>query len=294
MALQRPFIFVVAASLPAVVDGCVTDPPRAPDAQRGGTSGATHSDAATAAVDRATAPEVDREVTALREQQIRLTDELRGLRAELSQLSALLRAFLDGAAAGGEHATPVAAAVDPTALPNPEPNPDSPAEPTSAASSASPTALDSPSSPAAPAPPATPRSAAQNWVDVARRLIEDEDYATAVRVLNVAADVDPSCDEIYFQRGVAKHLLQSYADAIDDFQGSIQRATRQDLRYICLYNQACGLARLGRAEEAVDKLVQSDAAGFRDLGEQMSTDPDLDSLRDLQRFRDFAMRLRTR
>jgi tetratricopeptide (TPR) repeat protein len=216
------------------------------------------------------------EIAALRDQQIRLTDELRGVKAALAELSSLHRPAPSAPVSDESRAALVAPPAESPA-----------AEPVGA----EPGGADAEKAPAATAPEASP---AVPYVDVARRLIEDEDFATAVRVLNVAAELDPGFDQIYFQRGVAKHLLQSYADAIDEFQAAIQRTTRQDVRYICLYNQACGLARLGRKDEAIDKLEQSDEAGFRDLLHQMSIDPDLDSLRDLPRFKDFSMILRTR
>jgi len=144
----------------------------------------------------------------------------------------------------------------------------------------------------ADAPPE--RAPAADWIVVAQRLIEDEDCATAIRVLNVAAAVDPTSAEVRFHRGVARHLLQSYADALTDFEAAVALTARPDLALICRYNQACSLARLGRAEEAIDQLVACDKAGFRVLLQQMNVDPDLDSLRDLPRFRDFVLELRTR
>jgi hypothetical protein len=144
------------------------------------------------------------------------------------------------------------------------------------------------------AEPPPERSPASDWVAVAQRLIDDEDCATAIRVLNVAAEVDPISAEVRFHRGVARHLLQSYADALTDFEAAVALTGRTDLALICRYNQACSLARLGRAEEAIDQLLACDKAGFRNLLEQMNVDPDLDSLRDRGRFRDFVMELRTR
>jgi len=215
------------------------------------------------------------EITALREQQAQVAEAVRGLQGQVEALTALLERVERAAADEATSIRSSTAAAPETAVVA-EPAPGPPAE----RPSVSGTSQES--------------SPASNYVAVARRLIEDEDLATAVRVLNLAADLDAELDEIYFQRGVARHLLQSYADAIEDFQTAIQRTTRQDMRYICLYNQACGLARMGRKEEAMKKLVQSDEAGFRDLLDQMSTDPDLDSLRELGEFRDFAMMLRTR
>ncbi len=248
MAIRRPFLLAVAAALHGGTSGCAQLPP--PE---------------TAAL------------TALREQQSRLVDELRALRLEVEALSELQRAApLETSGTAPQAVAPLAADL---ALATPSESPiELPHDVT---------ALEPP-----PEPPVA--SSARHWVDVAHRLVEEADYATAIRVLNVAVDVDPELDGIYFERGVARHLLQSYADAIDDFERCIVRTTRQDTRFICLYNQACGLARLGRPDEAIDKLQQSDAAGFRDLLDSLSTDSDLDSLRELPRFRELLQQLRER
>ncbi|MBL8843346.1 MAG: hypothetical protein JNL90_17630 [Planctomycetes bacterium] len=264
MAIQRPFLVAVAAALQGLCSSCQQSPPAPPSA----------SSAQESAV-----------LTALREQQSRLVDELRALRLEVAALVEHERQVAADAIvvapardeAAGEAAAPLEVAQEaPAELLVGGAPAESPAE----------------SSAAPPAEP--PASSARHWVAVAHKLVEESDFATAIRVLNVAAEVDPEYDDLYFERGVARHLLQGYAEAIDDFERAIARTARQDMRFICLYNQACALARLGRADEAIDKLEQSDAAGFRDLLESMSTDPDLDSLRDLPRFRDFLMQLRTR
>ncbi len=257
MELQRPVALLgCAAALAATLSACA----------------GSSSPPASASAD------ASKRLVELREQQIHLTDELRGLKAEIAELSSLVRRGPDG-------------------VPSEPPAPPSAAAPAVAAADSS--AAGEPAVVPSVAPSRAPEafqatSPASAYVAVARQLIDGQDFATAVRVLNVAADLDPGYDATYFWRGVARHLLQSYADAIDDFQASIQRTSRQDARYICLYNQACALARLGRADEATDKLVQADEAGFRKLIEQMTTDPDLDSLRDLPRFKDFVMMLRTR
>lgn len=258
MALQRPFLCALAAVLPAELAGCAAPSPAAAEAPQ-------------SAVDR-----VERRLDLLQEQQQALLEELRALRGEL-----------DPHAAGGD---------EPVRPPAPRLVDDAPSGdvPAVDALPVDAIAVDAPAGSTEMAEPAPAIPPAQHWVVVARRLMDEEDFATALRVLNVAAEVDPADAEVRFHRGVARHLLQRYADALEDFDSAIALTSRQDLRIICLYNEGCALARLGRVEEAIDRLVAADAAGFRDLLQQINIDPDLDSLRDEPRFRDFTMELRTR
>lgn len=256
MTLQRPVLGVLTAACTVVAIGChgPAAPIAAPTSAPMSTNGAG-SAAAPIALD------------ALLQQQAELRAELAQLRADIGVLLAR-----------GAPATATSAPAPASAPP-----------PDEAPATAEPSSED-----AVTLTPPPAREPAQEWVVVAQKLIEDEDCATAIRVLNVAADVDPTSADVRFHRGVARHLLQSYQDALTDFEAAVALTTRPDLALICRYNQACSLARLGRTEEAIDQLRACDDGGFRNLLEQMNVDPDLDSLRDVARFRDFVMELRTR
>jgi len=145
-----------------------------------------------------------------------------------------------------------------------------------------------------PPPAAEPQeSPVARWVASAETLIEQEQYLSAFEILNVAVEMDPDLDDAYFHRGVALHLLGRLEDAIADFEMAISATSRPVVTYTCLYNQACGHALLGNVEEAVDLLEKSYASGYQDIDMQMMTDPDLNSLRENERFREFLLLLRT-
>jgi tetratricopeptide (TPR) repeat protein len=133
----------------------------------------------------------------------------------------------------------------------------------------------------------------QHLIDTGKRLIEEDEFDTALEVLSLALESNPNSDEAHFHRGVALHLKDLYQEAIHEFQEAITTTENPRVRYISLYNQACGFALLGEVTQSVELLEKSFEEGYQDIVMQMATDSDLNNVRDNQRFQDFLLQLRT-
>jgi tetratricopeptide (TPR) repeat protein len=136
------------------------------------------------------------------------------------------------------------------------------------------------------------QSVATPFVQHAADLIDEEEYRTAERILTVAVEQDPEYDRAYFWRGYARARMKLYEEALEDFQVAIDVTDSQSVRYTSIYNQACVYALAGNADKAIEHLHKSREAGFQKILDQMSTDPDLDSIRHDPRYREFELILR--
>jgi tetratricopeptide (TPR) repeat protein len=92
----------------------------------------------------------------------------------------------------------------------------------------------------------------------------------------------------FYQRGMALHHEGHYREAIQAFRKAIARDER---RPEATYNIACGYARLGDRDAALDWLEQASTLGF-DLSKYLMSDDDLLPLRADPRFRDLVRRVR--
>ena len=92
----------------------------------------------------------------------------------------------------------------------------------------------------------------------------------------------------FYERGLALHHEGRYQEAIQAFRKAIARDERSGAS---TYNIACGYARLGDREAALDWLEKASAIGF-DLSNYLMADDDLLSLRADSRFRDLVRRVR--
>ncbi len=106
------------------------------------------------------------------------------------------------------------------------------------------------------------------------------DHVIAVEHLAVAVALRPEDHILRFDYGYALFSAGEYADGLPQFRHVIERDPGNlDARY----NVACGLARLGRADEALHALQEAVNAGFHDA-DFARKDPDLESVRSDPRF----------
>jgi beta-lactamase regulating signal transducer with metallopeptidase domain/tetratricopeptide (TPR) repeat protein len=93
----------------------------------------------------------------------------------------------------------------------------------------------------------------------------------------------------WYSRGMELHNEGNYDEAIAAFGHAIEEGTRVDA---ATYNIACGYARKGNADRAVEWLRKSLREGF-DLASYIDKDDDLDGLRSDPRFIELRRNLRT-
>ena len=90
----------------------------------------------------------------------------------------------------------------------------------------------------------------------------------------------------WYDRGMQRHAEGRYEEAVEAFERAIEMGAR---RAGSSYNVACGMARLGRTDEAFAWLAKAEDAGFG-LAPYLSEDEDLASLRQDSRFTALAER----
>ena len=130
------------------------------------------------------------------------------------------------------------------------------------------------------------------FIESARAMIDEESFPAAIRILNVAINLEPKNDEAYFYRGVARHLMRRYEESMEDFQTAFAVTESASMRYTCLYNQACVFALTGEVDKCLEYLQRSYDEGFQDIVMQMATDRDLDGVRSNRDFRDLLWKLK--
>jgi tetratricopeptide (TPR) repeat protein len=87
-----------------------------------------------------------------------------------------------------------------------------------------------------------------------------------------------------FQESLRQHEAEEYEDAIKGFKRIFKAFPDHNLGYTAAYNIACGYALLGKTKKALDWLEKSVEHGFNNF-RHMENDPDLDSLRDEERYK---------
>lgn len=107
-----------------------------------------------------------------------------------------------------------------------------------------------------------------------------QEHHAAAEDLAVALALRPEDPILRFDYGFALFTAGRYEEGLAQFRRVLERDPGNlDARY----NIACGLARLGRAEDALEALADAVRAGYRDA-EFARKDPDLESIRADPRF----------
>lgn len=128
-------------------------------------------------------------------------------------------------------------------------------------------------------PPALSSQEIAERTEMAENLMDSGDIEGATREYAQLAKATGS-GEAYFMHGFGLHLQGKWKAAITEFE----RAKDADFRApVAVYNIACANALLGNKEEALDRLEESAALGFKSRT-TIINDPDLASLRDDPRF----------
>ncbi|HZN60663.1 MAG TPA: tetratricopeptide repeat protein, partial [Planctomycetota bacterium] len=112
--------------------------------------------------------------------------------------------------------------------------------------------------------------------------IRDKNYVEAVESFQKILDEFPFDFRANYHIAFAYLLLKNFPKAIHHFEIA-RRISPQD--QLTLYNLACAYALAGgKPDEALEALEASVKAGFDDY-EHLEKDPDLESLRGLERYR---------
>jgi beta-lactamase regulating signal transducer with metallopeptidase domain len=133
----------------------------------------------------------------------------------------------------------------------------------------------------APAPFAV--RAADILRDTGRALADATSVAALRKTGGVIADLGTMS---FYRRGMSLHRAGRYQEAIEVFRKAIDHGDRPAA---ATYNIACGFARLGDRDAALQWLEKASVLGF-DLPEYLTVDEDLSSLRSDPRFLDLVRR----
>jgi ketosteroid isomerase-like protein len=142
-----------------------------------------------------------------------------------------------------------------------------------------------------PLPPGTPRLAAQSQEDLATKAQAHylaQEWAEAAAAYQRLVKENPNDPVAWHRLGTSQIYLRQLPDAIKSFEQAIKVGGGVALDF---YNLACALALSGERDKALDNLDKAINAGFTDR-QQYETDSDLDSLREIGRFKELLKKLR--
>ncbi len=137
-----------------------------------------------------------------------------------------------------------------------------------------------PSQPSAASPNALAQKAQEHYLG--------QEWADAAAAYQQLVKVNPNDPVAWHRLGTSQIYLKQYAEAIKSLEQAIKVGGSGALDF---YNLACAYAMSGQKEKALDNLEEAIGAGFTDR-QQYETDSDLDSLREIERFKKLLKRLR--
>ncbi len=133
--------------------------------------------------------------------------------------------------------------------------------------------------------PATPT------LQQAGALFAQQKYAEAAKLYRQITEAQPENAQAWFQLGYCLHVTGNLEEAIPAHKKAASLAPdRSQFKVLGLYNLGCAYSLQGKKDAAFEALMRAVDAGFhtqQNIG-IVSTDPDLDAIRDDARFAKFA------
>jgi tetratricopeptide (TPR) repeat protein len=141
-----------------------------------------------------------------------------------------------------------------------------------------------------PLPQGTPLLAAQSPEGLASKAEAHylaQQWAEAAAAYQQYTKQNPNDPLAWHRLGTSQIYLRQLPEAIKSLEQAIKVGGGAALDF---YNLACAFALSGQKEKALDNLEKAIDAGFTDR-RQYETDTDLDSLREIERFKELLKRL---
>jgi len=120
----------------------------------------------------------------------------------------------------------------------------------------------------------------------ANELLNSQRWAEAAKAYEEIVTEDPKNARAWYQLGTARFSQQQFAAAVAAYEKNIAITNNPSV----MYNTACAYARLGQKEKALewlDKAINNQTPLFVNL----ASDPDLATIRDEPKFKDFLVAL---
>ncbi|MEM7454079.1 MAG: TIGR03067 domain-containing protein [Planctomycetota bacterium] len=122
----------------------------------------------------------------------------------------------------------------------------------------------------------------------ATAMLQREKYTEAAAILQKVVDQDEENGQAWMLLGYSLHVGGEVEKAIE---AHTRAATFEDFKPVALYNLGCAHALLEDTEASIQWLEKAVDAGFSDI-EYLTTDTDLDGVRDDERFKALVARVK--